>query len=350
MSQVEARWLHKDANTLVADGSNLKVKLNATQLLEATTEGVGIIPDTVILPGGTVTFTGNQSMGNNLLQDLAQPTTETDAVNKVFVDSMFDQATTRSVHIEQIKPTVTHISNKYITLEYTPIITSDISVSVLNGGMQVQGLDFEIKNGNQLSWAGKGMEALLDTQDTLVITYARSVGIITGTPTYAAKTQPALPVNTFAPDSTKVGVVPFHFLNMYDSMKYSAATDGGLWVTLPITKGYIYNTDIFFDIVYAVTVKDAVAGRAVRLKFDMYEASTTATSVLAAPSVSDDIVPGALAANTLSSFSTLSIKVPGAKVNANTLAYSINLWRDTSIANNYNSEFVVIAIIPRQVV
>lgn len=351
MSQVEARWLLKDANSLEADANNnLKVKLNNTRLLEATSSGVGIIPNTVIEPNGNVAFTGSQSMGNHNLHDLAAPTTETDATTKIYVDDLFQQATTRATHIEQITLTSTHVGNKYVTLAYTPLGTSDISLTIAQGGIQFYNLDFVLVNGNQLSWAGKGLDGVLVSGDTMIVTYVREIGIITGTSSHSTKTHTTLPVNTFAPDDTKIGVAPYHFLNKFDAMKYAAATDGALWFTLPITPAFVYNTDVIFDLVFAVTVADNTAGNAIRMSVELYKTMTGQSVTTPTYTAHDDIIPGTLAANTLGRFTTVSIKIPWDTINVDTAAYAVKLWRDTSIANNYNSEFVLVSMTPRQVV
>ena len=67
--------------------------------------------------------------------------------------------------------TVTNINNKYMELTPAPLNGAEVQVVVLGGIEQVNGIDFEILNGNQLSWASKGLEADLLPGDQLLIKY-----------------------------------------------------------------------------------------------------------------------------------------------------------------------------------
>jgi hypothetical protein len=62
------------------------------------------------------------------------------------------------------------ITNKAITLPDVPIQPTAVTVDMIGGIAQVYGTDFVV-SGNQLSWTGLGLEALLAANDQLRVSY-----------------------------------------------------------------------------------------------------------------------------------------------------------------------------------
>lgn len=79
-----------------------------------------------ILRGGSVPFTGDQSMGNNKLTNVATPVSGTDATNKSYVDNKFDAVS----NLFSSKGTVRVATTANITLSGTQTIDG---VSVIAG-------------------------------------------------------------------------------------------------------------------------------------------------------------------------------------------------------------------------
>lgn len=107
----------------------------------------------VILPDGTVTFTGDQSMGSNKLTSLASGTVSTDAVNKGQVDArreitavvLGDISATTDAYIftTGVASTITNV-----TLATTASLTSngtdnwDVNVRNLTGAVDLKAADY----------------------------------------------------------------------------------------------------------------------------------------------------------------------------------------------------------------
>lgn len=64
-----------------------------------------------------------------------------------------------------------NIQHKYLTLSLTPIVAEESRLVVAGGIEQRYGYDFEIL-GKVLQWNGLGLDGLLQSGDTLIITYA----------------------------------------------------------------------------------------------------------------------------------------------------------------------------------
>ena len=67
--------------------------------------------------------------------------------------------------------TAIDISNKYITLDYTPIDNNKVDIIVYGGIHQRSNVDFLV-SGNQVSWDGLAMESLLEQNNYICITYS----------------------------------------------------------------------------------------------------------------------------------------------------------------------------------
>lgn len=64
--------------------------------------------------------------------------------------------------------TAQNISDKYVTLPYTPVLPNELCLTPVGGIMQVNGEDFQVV-GNVLSWNGMGLDNVLETNDVLII-------------------------------------------------------------------------------------------------------------------------------------------------------------------------------------
>jgi len=67
--------------------------------------------------------------------------------------------------------TIAHINNKKITLIATPASVGEVSLTPLGGLEQRSGIDFEILNGNELSWDGLGLDGDLSNGDQILIKF-----------------------------------------------------------------------------------------------------------------------------------------------------------------------------------
>lgn len=64
----------------------------------------------------------------------------------------------------------TDISNKYVTLSYSPTSVSGVSLDVIAGCAQFYGDDYTV-SGTQVGWDGLGLDGLLEVSDELRIMY-----------------------------------------------------------------------------------------------------------------------------------------------------------------------------------
>lgn len=62
------------------------------------------------------------------------------------------------------------IASKSVRLEFAPRDPDDVTVTVVGGGAQFPGTDFQVRGGT-ITWAGLGLEAILEAGDKLIIEY-----------------------------------------------------------------------------------------------------------------------------------------------------------------------------------
>lgn len=67
--------------------------------------------------------------------------------------------------------TATDITNKYITLNFSPKVSQSVSFIPQGGLPQIYGIDFQVISGNLLSWNGLGLEGFLEAGDVVVVNY-----------------------------------------------------------------------------------------------------------------------------------------------------------------------------------
>lgn len=92
----EIDTLQSDLSTAQSNISTLQTDLDAAELSITSLQGdvstlqsdVSALDAAVIKKDGSVAFTGNQSLGNNLLTDLGTPVSALDAANKAYVDAV----------------------------------------------------------------------------------------------------------------------------------------------------------------------------------------------------------------------------------------------------------------------
>jgi len=83
------------------------------------------------------------------------------------------QAETRIV--EEITLTSTDITNKKVTLTYTPVNGNYVTLDVYGGGAQDNGVDFSVDTATkEVSWSTLGLDGILEAGDVLRITYSKS--------------------------------------------------------------------------------------------------------------------------------------------------------------------------------
>ena len=123
------------------------------------------------------------------------------------------------------------------------------------------------------------------------------------------------------------------------------------WINIPINKRFNYNQDILFSLKYTVLANDITVGATIRLQADVYK-TIDGEIEGAVPDYQayDDITPSNTGLNKLTNVQTVNFKIPGGFVSNDDPMIAIRLWRDTSIGNNYDAEFVLTTFIPKQVV
>jgi hypothetical protein len=62
------------------------------------------------------------------------------------------------------------IDNKKVTLSTEPFYPNAVSMTIVGGISQVNGIDFEVI-GSDISWDGLGLDNFLEISDTLIIQY-----------------------------------------------------------------------------------------------------------------------------------------------------------------------------------
>jgi hypothetical protein len=62
------------------------------------------------------------------------------------------------------------IAAKQILLSPAPSSPGDVILEIIGGTTQVNGVDFDV-TGNVLSWAGLGLDGILDDTDTIIVRY-----------------------------------------------------------------------------------------------------------------------------------------------------------------------------------
>lgn len=110
MSKIYAKWIEKDVNTLEANGTELRVKVDSAGAIESSASGLdvknlgidtdrignGAVTESKVDPvyraelirrDGSVAFNQNQSMGNKKLTNLSNGTDANDAINLSQLDS-----------------------------------------------------------------------------------------------------------------------------------------------------------------------------------------------------------------------------------------------------------------------
>ena len=67
--------------------------------------------------------------------------------------------------------TALEASNKKLTISPTPADTDEVAFFLLGGSAQKPGVDYEIINGDELSWSGLGLDGFLGENDMVLILY-----------------------------------------------------------------------------------------------------------------------------------------------------------------------------------
>jgi hypothetical protein len=80
------------------------------------------------------------------------------------------QGVQSSIPKQIIELTTLDITNKFVTLNFTPLVPEAITVVPVGGPEQLLGVDYII-TGNILSWDSLGLDGILDNTDKLIIHY-----------------------------------------------------------------------------------------------------------------------------------------------------------------------------------
>jgi hypothetical protein len=76
-----------------------------------------------------------------------------------------------TIEVEYITLDATAIANKQITLAYTPLNPTEVTLDIISGPSQVYSVDYTV-TGNILSWSGLPPEAFLEVGDSCRVTYS----------------------------------------------------------------------------------------------------------------------------------------------------------------------------------
>lgn len=349
MARLDAKWVKKDSQSLEDDAGNLRVKCSPTGNISRTNDGLAVI------------MGQDQSMSSFKLVDMADPTADNDAANKKYVDDLVDTSFSDSwvaaVEVEHFTLDGTDITNKYVTLNYESTSTGDVTLEVVHGSAQYIGIDYEVPVGelNKVSWLGLGLQDILEAGDKLVVTYNRTVNLVTGAQAPASMLDKVLQTynaNNLIPDTDdKSGTGSGSLCNgVYDTLNFIKTADGGAWFSLQVGPDYNYGTDVMFDLVFGMTGDDATADAAVRLTADVYVTPEAGTETLGSPdyTYTDDIIPGASVADERMMVTTSNIKVPSAAVTTDHYTIGIRIWRDVTHPVNYGADFALVKVIAKQ--
>lgn len=72
---------------------------------------------------------------------------------------------------QTITITATEASEKKIVLNFFPAFPEKIKVTPAGGIQQVYGLDYTISNGNELTWAGLGLDGFIEEGEIVFVSY-----------------------------------------------------------------------------------------------------------------------------------------------------------------------------------
>jgi hypothetical protein len=142
-----------------------------------TGSGTQISGDQIILGPLTSNWNTYNNATHYTITGLADPTNPSDAATMSWTQTQISNAAANSAVVDTFTLSATNITNKYVTLTGTPKTAADVTLSIKNAPGQFYGEDFEIDavNTNRLSWAGMGLDGLLESGDKLTIVYTVAV-------------------------------------------------------------------------------------------------------------------------------------------------------------------------------
>lgn len=110
--------------------------------------------------------------GQKILSAVATPSGNYDAANKKYVDDAIAAIPADKVWERQDFTLTSQQVNtdKYVTLSHNPVAKS-VSLIIKGAGSQLFGLDYELNNGNEISWASLGLDGVLIAGDILQVQY-----------------------------------------------------------------------------------------------------------------------------------------------------------------------------------
>jgi hypothetical protein len=76
--------------------------------------------------------------------------------------------------VEEFTLSSTDITNKKITLTYTPVNQNYVTLDVIGGGVQDNGIDYIVNTATkEVSWSGLGLDGILEAGDVIRVTYSK---------------------------------------------------------------------------------------------------------------------------------------------------------------------------------
>ncbi len=82
----------------------------------------------------------------------------------------FTGSTSDGYQVYKVTITATELTNKQVTLPFSPLVASETRATVISGIEQQYSTDFTV-SGTTFSWNGLGLEPLLELNDELIIIY-----------------------------------------------------------------------------------------------------------------------------------------------------------------------------------
>jgi hypothetical protein len=114
---------------------------------------------------------GAQAVGNITTYANFTPTSETVAGALRGIDAALSHAGSGTEKVDKFTLTGTDITNKFVTLTFTPTAPSSAILIVEDAGGMFYGVDFTV-TGNQLGWSGLELDGIFSSGDNLTVTYS----------------------------------------------------------------------------------------------------------------------------------------------------------------------------------
>lgn len=180
-TSIVANWAGTTGNSiaLVFNGSNtINAAISTWNLAHPTNQATLTSGDGSQIPSAqTVNLSGGINAGSSVIGDTAiyenfTPTAPTVAGVLAGIDiALSNIVSGASQKVDTFTLDSTDITNKYVTLSFTPAVADDTILLVEDAPGMFFGADFTV-SGNQLSWNSLALDGILSVGDNLTVTYS----------------------------------------------------------------------------------------------------------------------------------------------------------------------------------